>query len=179
MYINVRKEMDFSDFERECWSDARFTLARIAEEGKEEEFINLLKSNYYDFSDKIDNAPTLTEINDLLRFDDNWVLEQLDIDLIKRYDIDDLDGEAYYKALENYLNDFAAYDEEGEELRRWLWDNVGSSATEWSVAVIRRLKEEINENGIKFDIDGNIIDDQQIKSKIKNQISKLKIEYQN
>ena len=159
MYINIRKEMDFSDFERECWSGAEFTLARIAEEGKEEDFINWLNFYYYDSSDKIDYAPTLTEINDLLRFDPDWVLEQLDIDPIKKYDIDDLNGEPYYRALENYLNDFAAYDEEGEELRRWLWDNVGSSATEWSIAVIKRLEESINENGVVFDADGNLIDD--------------------
>lgn len=159
MYINIRKEMDFSDFERECWSGAEFTLARIAEEGKEEDFINWLKSNYYDSSDKIDNALTLAEINDLLRFDFEWVLEQLNIDIIKKYDIDDLSGESYYRALENYLNAFSEYDEEGEELRRWLWDNVGSSATEWSVAVIKRLKEAINENGVVFDADGNLIDD--------------------
>lgn len=159
MYINIRKEMDFSDFERECWGGAEFTLARIAEEGKEEDFINWLKSNYYDSSDKIDNALTLTEINDLLRFDSEWVLEQLNIDAVKKYDIDDLSGESYYRALENYLNAFSEYDEEGEELRRWLWDNVGSSATEWSVAVIKRLKEAINENGVVFDADGNLIDD--------------------
>ena len=157
MYINIRKEMDFSDFERECYSGAEFTLARIAEEGKEEDFINWLNSYYYDSS--VDYAPTLTEINDLLRFDPDWVLEQLDIDPIKKYDIDDLSGEPYYRALENYLNDFAAYDEEGEELRRWLWDNVGSSATEWSIAVIRRLEEGINENGVVFDANGNLIDD--------------------
>ena len=159
MCINVRKEMDFSDFERECWGGAEFTLARIAEEGKEEEFINWLESNYYDSSDKIDDAPTLTKINDLLWFNSDWVLEQLDIDPIKKYDIDDLSGEPYYKALENYLNDFATYDKEGEELRRWLWDNVGSSAIEWSVAVIKRLEESINENGVVFDADGNLIDD--------------------
>lgn len=159
MYINVRKEMDFSDFERECWSGAEFTLARIAEEGKEEEFINWLNEYFYCDDNTIDNAPDLTTINDLLRFDDKLVLEQLDIDLIKKYDIDDLSGEPYYRALENYLNDFAEYDEEGEELRRWLWDNVGSSATEWSVAVVRRLEESINENGVVFDADGNLIDD--------------------
>ena len=159
MYINIRKEMDFSDFERECWSGAENILARIAEEGKEESLIDLLNACFYCDNNSIDDAPTLTEINDLLRFDDKWVLEQLDIDPIQKYDIDDLDGEPYYRALENYLNDFATYDEEGEELRRWLWDNVGSSATEWSVAVIRRLKESINENGVVFDADGNIIDD--------------------
>lgn len=159
MYINVRKEMDFNDLINECWSGAEFTLARIAEEGKEEGLINLLNEYFYCDNNSIDEVPTLTEINDLLRFDSDWVLEQLDIELIKKYDIDDLSGEPYYRALENYLNDFAAYDEEGEELRRWLWDNVGSSATEWSVAVIRRLEESINENGVVFDADGNIIID--------------------
>ncbi len=157
MYINVRKEMDFSDFERECYSGAEFTLARIAEEGKENRFIEMLKDLYEGVT--IDDAPTLTAINDLLRFDGYWVFEQLDIDLIKKYDIDELDGEPYYKALENYLNDFAEYDEEGEKLRRWLWENVGSSSTEWSLAVIRQLEEAINENGIKFDADGNIINE--------------------
>ena len=158
MYINIRKEMDFSDFERECWSGAEDTLARIAEEGKEEEFINWLNEYFY-CGDKTDDAPTLTEINDLLRFDDRWVLEQLDIDIIKKYDIDDLSGEPYYRALENYLNDFAEHDKEGKELRRWLWDNVGSRAADWSVAVIKRLEESINENGVVFDVSGNLIDD--------------------
>ena len=159
MYINVRKEMGFTDFERECWGGAEFTLARIAEESKEEEFINWLNEYFYISDNAIDSAPDLTAINDLLRFDGDYVLEQLDIDLIKKYDIDELDGESYYKALENYLNDFAEYDEEGEKLRRWLWENVGSSATEWSLAVIRQLKEGIAENGIMFNCDGNIIDD--------------------
>lgn len=157
MYINIRKEMDFADFERECYSGAEFTLARIAEEGKENRFIELLKDLYEGVI--IDDAPTLTAINDLLRFNSDWVLEQLDIDLVKKYDIDELDGEPYYRALENYLNDFAEYDEEGEKLRRWLWENVGSSATDWSLAVIRQLKEAIAENSIMFNCDGNIIDD--------------------
>lgn len=159
MYINIRKEMDFNDLTNECWSGAEDTLARIAEEGKEEEFINWLNSCYYDSSDKIDDAPTLTEINDLLRFDDEWILEQLNIDKVKKYDIDDLSGEPYYRALENYLNAFPEYDEKNEKFRSYLLNNIGSSATEWSIATIRRLKETANKNGIKFDCDGNLIDD--------------------
>ena len=119
----------------------------------------MLNECFYCDDNAIDSAPDLTQINDLLWSESDWVLEQLDIDPIKKYDINDLSGESYYRAFENYLNDFAEYDEEGEELRRWLWDNVGSSATEWSVAVIRRLEESINENGVVFDADGNIIDD--------------------
>ena len=103
MYINIRKEMDFSDFERECYSGAELTLARIAEEGKENRFIELLKDLYEGAT--IDDAPTLTAINDLLRFDGYWVLEQLDIDLVKKYDNDELDGEPNYNAIENYINE--------------------------------------------------------------------------
>lgn len=44
MYINIRKEMDFSDFKRECWSGAEFTLARIAEEGKKIGLLSYLKT---------------------------------------------------------------------------------------------------------------------------------------
>lgn len=159
MYINVRKEMDFADFERECWSGAEFTLARIAEEGKEEEFINWLNATYYDSSDKIDDAPTLTAINDLLRFDGDWVLEQLDIDFVKKYDIDELDGEPYYKALENYVNEFAPYDEDMAKLKNWLWENCGCSATNWTVGAIKTIKNAIAENSIVFDADGNIINE--------------------
>lgn len=159
MYINVKKEMDFADLMQECYSGAEDTLARIAEEGKEEALIDWLNNVYYSDIECIEQAPTFTEVNDLLRHYGAYVLEQLDIDLIKKYDIDDLDGEPYYRALENYLNTFSEYNEEGEKLRNWLWENVGSSATEWSLAVIRQLEEAINENGIVFDADGNIIDD--------------------
>ena len=158
MYINVRKEMDFNDLANECWSGAENTFARIEEEGKEEKFINLLNEYFYCGDNSIDNAPDLSEIDDLLRFDSNWVLEQLDIDPIKKYDIDDLSGEPYYRALENYLNAFPEYDEKNENFRSYLLNNIGSSATGWSIAAIRRLKESINENGVVFDVDGNLID---------------------
>lgn len=159
MYINIKKEMDFNDIAQECYNGANFTLERIAQEGKEENFINWLNNVYYSDVENIEQAPTFTELNDLLVHDEKYVLEQLGIDLVKKYDIDELDSEPYYRALENYLNDFAEYDKEGEKLRRWLWENVGSSATEWSLAVIRQLEEAINENGIEFDADGNIINE--------------------
>ena len=157
MYINIRKEMDFTDFERECHSGAEFTLARIAEEGKENRFIEMLKDLYEGVT--IDDAPTLTAINDLLRFDGYWVFEQLDIDPVKKYDIDELDGESYYKALENYVNELAPYDEDIDKLRNWLWENCGCSATNWTVGAIKTIKTAITENSIVFDTDGNIINE--------------------
>lgn len=159
MYINVVKQMDFSDFEKECWSGAKSTLERIEEEGKEEELIDWLNICFYDSSDKIDDAPTLTTINDLLWFDGDYVLEQLDIDPVKKYDIDDLEGKSYFNALENYLNEYAPYDEEMEKLKNWLWENCGTSATNWTVGATKTIYSAIKENYIDFDADGNIIND--------------------
>ena len=156
-YINIRKEMDFSDFERECYSGAEFTLARIAEESKEDRFIEWLKDMHEGVT--IDDAPTLTAINDLLRFDGDWVLKQLGIDKIKKYDIDDLGAESYYSALENYVNEFAPYDEDMDKLKNWLWENCGCSATNWTTGAIKTIKNAIAENSIIFDADGNIIND--------------------
>ena len=159
MYINVVQQMDFQILKKECWSDAKFTLERIAEEDKGEELIDWLNTYFYDSSDKIDNAPTLTAINDLLRFDGDYVLEQLDIDIVKKYDVDDLEGKSYFNALENYLNEYAPYDEEMEKLETWLWENCGISATNWTAGATKTIYTAIKENCIDFDADGNIIND--------------------
>lgn len=157
MYINIRREMDFSDFERECWSGAEFTLARIAEEGKENRFIELLKDLYEGVT--IDDAPTLTEINDLLRFDSDWVLEQLGIDKVKKYDLLDLNDSGYYNALENYVREFALYDEEGEKFKAEIFDKFGCAAINWDDATIQTIEEAISANGVQFDENGELLED--------------------
>jgi len=157
MYINVRKEMDFSDLERECWSGAEFTLARIAEEGKENRFIELLKDFYEGVT--IDDTPTLTEINDLLRFDSDWVLEQLGSDKVKKYDLADLNDSGYCNALENYVREFALYDEEGEKIKAEIFDKFGCSAINWDVATIQTIEEAIAANGVQFDKNGELLED--------------------
>ena len=71
MYIKMN--FDFSDLRRECWSGAEDTLQRISDYDKEIEFFQLLDELYYD------ECPTLTEINDFLRFDDEYIYECLSI----------------------------------------------------------------------------------------------------
>ena len=157
MYINIRKEMDFSDFERECWSGAEFTLARIAEEGKENRFIELLKDFYEGVT--IDDAPTLTEINNLICFNSDWVLELLGIDKIKKYNLDELGCKSYFAALENYVNEFSLYDEKGEKIKAEIFDKFGCAATNWDATTIQTIEEAIATNGVQFDKNGELLED--------------------
>ena len=71
--ITVRRELDFHDLMDECWSGALDTLKTISENDKEEELMSLLALDVFG------NTPDLTEVNDLLWFDDEWVFEMLGI----------------------------------------------------------------------------------------------------
>lgn len=62
---------DFSEYEP--WSGAVDTWDKIERNGKEEELEQLLEEMF------LDDIPTDTQINDLLWFDSDWVLEQLGI----------------------------------------------------------------------------------------------------
>lgn len=72
--MEIKKECNFEDLKKICWSGAVDTLKTIEEKEKEEELIELLEST---FEDKI---PTETEINDFLWFDDDFIFEQLGIE---------------------------------------------------------------------------------------------------
>ena len=69
----VKREMDFSDLQRECWSGAVDTLQTIWENDKEDELMDLLEAEF------CDEIPTMTEVNDLLWFEDDWLFELLGI----------------------------------------------------------------------------------------------------
>lgn len=71
--ISVKKELDFEDLKKECWSGAVDTLQKIEEEGKEDELMELLQDIFTDI-------PTETELNDFLWFDDDYIYEQLGIE---------------------------------------------------------------------------------------------------
>lgn len=72
MEITIKQTLDFFDLTNQCWCGALDTLRIIEEHSKEDELMLLL-------SEICDEDTTLTSINDLLRFDDEWVLEQLGI----------------------------------------------------------------------------------------------------
>ena len=71
--MRVAKELDFWRLQDECW-DCNNVLDAVANADKEDDLMDLLEEVFYD------NVPTMTEVNDLLRFDGEWVLETLGID---------------------------------------------------------------------------------------------------
>lgn len=64
-------KQDFSEYKP--WNGAVDTWDKIERNGKEEELEQLLEEMF------LDDIPTDTQINDLLWFDSDWVLEQLGI----------------------------------------------------------------------------------------------------
>lgn len=76
MYINVTtsNDMDFDDIYQNSWSGAVDTLNTISNEGKEDDLMELLDELY---SDGVDE----TELNDFLAFEDDYIFQNLDIDL--------------------------------------------------------------------------------------------------
>ena len=56
------------------WSGAINTLKTIEENEKEEELMTLLENTFED-------VPTETEVNDFLWFDDDFIFEQLGIEM--------------------------------------------------------------------------------------------------
>ena len=71
MYI--KEDYDFNDLMDRCWGGAEETLKVIEENGKEDAFMNLLALA------EIFDEPTLTEVNDFLRFDDDYIFDVLGI----------------------------------------------------------------------------------------------------
>lgn len=68
----VKTDLDFNDLENECW-ECDSVLDAISENNKEEEFMDLLEEQ---FSGDI---PTMTEVNDFIRFDDDFIFDALGI----------------------------------------------------------------------------------------------------
>ena len=74
MYI--KQEMDFNDLMNNCWSGAINTLNTINEWNKENELMEHLKDVFHSYFDIV---PTMTEVNDYLRFEDKDIFEALGI----------------------------------------------------------------------------------------------------
>lgn len=69
MYIKV--DYDFNDLMDNCWSGAEETLKVIEENGKEDAFMELLEESF--------DESTLTEVNDFLRFEYDYIYSVLGI----------------------------------------------------------------------------------------------------
>lgn len=69
----IKKEYNFNDLKSIVWSGAIDTLNTIEEYNKEDALMDLLEEL---FSDSI---PDETQINDFLRFETDFIFENLDI----------------------------------------------------------------------------------------------------
>ena len=80
--MRIAREFDFRDLQYNCW-DCEDVLEAVADADMEDALMDLLEEVF--------NAevPTLTEVNDLLRFDGEWVLETLGIDPEEEEEDDD------------------------------------------------------------------------------------------
>ena len=66
--MKIYKEVNVAHFE--AWSGGEDTLDKIVEAGKEQDFESMIEDLYPEGIDE-------TELNDLLRFDDEWIFETL------------------------------------------------------------------------------------------------------
>lgn len=76
MYI--KEFYDFNDLKNKCWSNAIDTLQVVEDNDKESELMSLIKEDFnYDYDIDI---PTLTEVNDFLRFEWEYIFNRLEIE---------------------------------------------------------------------------------------------------
>lgn len=68
----VKNDLDFNDLENECW-ECDSVLDAISENNMESEFMDLLEEQFGG------DIPTMTEVNDFIRFDDGFIFDALGI----------------------------------------------------------------------------------------------------
>ena len=73
MFINVSKEMNFNGIKDMVWSGAIYTINRVEEEQKQDEFMELINEAFC--GETIDE----TKLNDFLWFDTDYIYENLGI----------------------------------------------------------------------------------------------------
>lgn len=71
--MEIKKEYSVYQLYCDSWSGARDTLSAIMKYDKEDEFMDLFSEMFFE------QVPTLTEVNDWLWFDSDWILESLGI----------------------------------------------------------------------------------------------------
>lgn len=72
--MTIKKDYGFYDLKDEVWQGAVDTLDRIENEGKQDELMEFLESYFMDI-------PTITEVNDLLWFESDYIFESLGMEV--------------------------------------------------------------------------------------------------
>ena len=80
--MRIAKEIGFWELCDECW-DCDDVLDAVKDADMGDALMYFLEENFYD------GVPTITEVNDLLRFDGDWVLECLGIESEEEEEDDD------------------------------------------------------------------------------------------
>lgn len=70
--MEIKQEFNFYDLENNCWSGALETLETIETHNEKDGLFTLLQEVFGE-------VPTLTQVNDFLWFDSEWIYEQLGI----------------------------------------------------------------------------------------------------
>ena len=68
--MKVFDEMNWNDVFTSAWSGAKYAAERLQEEGKGDEFMELIEELYPDGIDR-------TALNDLMWFDSDWIYESI------------------------------------------------------------------------------------------------------
>lgn len=68
--MRVTSEINLRDFD--AWGGTEETKDRIISEGKEDDFVSLIEELF-------ENGISETQLNDLLRFDEEWIFSNLNI----------------------------------------------------------------------------------------------------
>lgn len=72
--MTIKKDYGFYDLKDEVWEGAVDTLDKIENEGKQDELMEFLESYFIDI-------PTITEVNDLLWFENDYIFESLGMEV--------------------------------------------------------------------------------------------------
>ena len=77
MYVKI--DLDIKDLIEQCWSGADTLASKIHDLGLEEELFELMKE-IFDGS-----TPDITEVNDFLRFEEDYIASCLGVDVEELY----------------------------------------------------------------------------------------------
>ena len=77
MYVKI--DLDIKDLIEQCWSGADKLASKIYDLGLEEELFELMKE-IFDGS-----TPDITEVNDFLRFEEDYIASCLGVDVEELY----------------------------------------------------------------------------------------------
>ena len=104
MYI--KQDMDFNDLMNNCWSGAIDTLKTVEEHDKENELMAHLEEQW------LDEVPTMTEVDDYLWFEDEFIFQCLEISETEEEEEEeeiDIDF-SFYKDFDSFCEDFRCED---------------------------------------------------------------------